>query len=254
MATPTIEELDTCKHHFVGNLSIKDYYNVSMYENEVIAFLKSYYKNHDNAVMVGGSGFYIDAVCKGISELPDPDVKLREQLKVTFKKEGLEPLKVQLKKLDPEYYSVVDLRNPNRIIRALEVCLTTGQTFTSQRNTQPKVRDFNILKIGLRMPRKELFIRIENRVDEMITQGLVEEVKELKQFKSLNSLNTVGYKEIFNYLDGEWTLDLAVEKIKTNTRRYAKRQLTWFKKDEAIHWFHPDNLEEIVEFITATIQ
>lgn len=200
-------------------------------------------------MMTGGSGLYINAVCNGISDLPDPDEKLRQQLKETYKTEGLKPLKERLQKLDPDYYRVVDLRNPNRIIRALEVCITTGRTFSSQRITTPKTRDFEILKIGLRRPRKELFARIESRVEEMISQGLVEEVKGLTRYRNLNSLNTVGYKEIFKYLDDEWTLEKAIEKIKTSTRRYAKRQLTWFKKDEDIHWFHPDDLEKIVTFI-----
>ena len=249
VAKPTTDELNAIKHHFIGNLSLSDYYNVSRFENEVISFLKGYFQAHSFAVMVGGSGLYINAVCSGIDDLPDPDKKLREELKVAFEKEGIEPLTKQLKKLDPEYYKIVDLDNPNRVMRALEVIIMTGKTYTSLRTNLSKKRDFEIIKIGLNRPRPELFNIIENRVDKMIQLGLVDEVKGLLKFKNLNSLNTVGYKEIFKYLDGEWTLDLAIEKIKTNTRRYAKRQLTWFKKDGTINRFHPDEKDEIVEFI-----
>ncbi|MEZ5196644.1 MAG: tRNA (adenosine(37)-N6)-dimethylallyltransferase MiaA [Bacteroidales bacterium] len=213
------------------------------------AIINGYFKNHQVAVMTGGSGMYIDAVCKGISELPDPDEKLRKQLKDTLENYGIKPLKEQLRKLDPEYYEVVDLKNPNRIMRALEVCMTTGQTFTSLRDNPTKERDFKILKMGLRRPRKELFDRIENRVDEMIKLGLIEEVKGLLEFRNLNSLNTVGYKEIFKYLDNECSLNLAIEKMKTNTCRYAKRQITWFNRDHDIHWFHPEEIENILRLI-----
>ena len=249
VAKPTADELSAVKHHFIGNLSLSDYYNVSRFENEVISFLKSYFQAHNFAVMVGGSGLYINAVCSGIDDLPDPDKKLREELKVAFEKEGIEPLTKQLKKLDPEYYKTVDLENPNRVMRALEVIIMTGQTYTSLRTNKSKKRDFEIIKIGLNRPRPELFNIIENRIDKMIQLGLVDEVKGLLKFNNLNSLNTVGYKEIFEFLDGEYSLNEAIEKIKTNTRRYAKRQLTWFKKDGTINWFHPDDQEEIVKFI-----
>ncbi len=247
VAAPSSEELNTVEHHFIGHLSIADYYNVSRYEQDVLQFLKSYFELHQHAILVGGSGLYIDAVCKGIDKLPDPDEDLRKQLKDTFIKEGLVPLRLQLEELDPEYYQIVDLNNPNRILRAIEVCISTGQTYTSLRQNSAKSRDFEIVKIGLDRPREELFQIIEARVDKMIELGLVEEVKSLDQFKELNALNTVGYKEIFNYLDGEWSLDKAIEKIKTHTRRYAKRQLTWFRKDEDIKWFHPHDMDEIIE-------
>jgi len=249
VAAPTDEELKVVKHHFVGHFSINEYYNVSKFENDVLEFLDGYFQNKRYAVMASGSGLYIDAVCKGIDELPDPDDNLRRQLKKTLKNNGLEPLLKQLKQLDPEYYDIVDLNNPNRIMRALEVCLKTGKTYTSLRNNKPKKRDFEIIKIGLNRPRKELFEIIENRVDKMIEQGLLDEVKGLLKYKNLNALNTVGYKEIFDYFDGNCILDQAIEKIKTNTRRYAKRQLTWFKKDNSIHWFHPEENEKIVEFV-----
>ncbi len=251
VAAPFVEELKAVKHHFVGHLSIAEYYNVSRFEQDVLEFLNDYFKNHKYAVMVGGSGLYIDAVCEGIDELPDPDEKLRGKLKKDLENHGIEYLRKKLKKLDPEYYDKVDLNNPNRILRALEVCLMTGKTYSSLRNNQPKKRNFSIVKIGLNRSREELFTIIEDRVDKMIESGLVEEVKGLEEYKNLNSLNTVGYKEIFKYLDGEWSLEKAIEKIKTHTRRYAKRQLTWFKKDETVHWFHPDDLEEIVDFINV---
>lgn len=249
VAAPSLDELNAAKHHFIGHLSINDYYNVSRYELDVLQFLNVYFKQHQYAILVGGSGLYIDAVCKGIDELPDPDEDLRKQLKNTFLKEGLEPLKGQLKELDPDYFQMVDLNNPNRILRALEVCLSTGKTYTSLRQNSAKSRSFEIIKIGLDRPRQELFEIIENRVDKMIKMGLVDEVNSLEKFKELNALNTVGYKEIFSYLDGEWTLEKAIEKIKTHSRRYAKRQLTWFKKDQEITWFHPDEMDKIIKHI-----
>lgn len=204
-------------------------------------------------MLVGGSGLYIDAVCKGIDELPDPDDKLRELLKSRLKNEGLESLRNELYKLDPEYYQIVDINNPNRIIRALEVCLMTGKTYTQFRLKSSKTRPFKILKLGLNRPRKELYDQIERRVDGMIASGLIDEVKSLDNHRHLNALNTVGYKEIFSYLNGTISLDEAVEKIKTNTRRYAKRQLTWFKRDPSISWFHPEEVEKIKEHLKANI-
>lgn len=249
VAAPSASELDAAKHHFVGHLSITDYYNVSRYEQDVLQFLESYFKTHPFAILVGGSGLYIDGICSGIDELPDPDERLRKGLKDTYLKNGLEPLKKQLQDLDPEYYEIVDLNNPNRILRALEVCFATGKTYTSLRQNEPKERNFDIIKIGLDRPREELFQIIEQRVDHMIKMGLVNEVRSLETYKHLNALNTVGYKEIFNYFDGEWTLDKAIEKIKTHTRRYAKRQLTWFRKDENIVWFHPGEMDKILQHI-----
>ncbi|MCD4731347.1 MAG: tRNA (adenosine(37)-N6)-dimethylallyltransferase MiaA [Bacteroidales bacterium] len=249
VATPSIKELEAVKHHFVGHLSIAEYYNVSRYEQDVLRLLETYFKEHQYGILVGGSGLYIDAVCKGIDELPDPDNYLRERLKDTYNKKGLEHLKNQLQELDPEYYKIVDLNNPNRILRALEVCIATGKTYTSLRQNEAKPREFEIIKIGLDRPREELFNIIEQRVDRMIEMGLVDEVQSLQHYKNLNALNTVGYKEIFNYLDGIWTLDLTIEKIKTHTRRYAKRQLTWFKKDQDITWFHPDEMDKIIKHI-----
>lgn len=251
MATPSDLELNAVPHHFIGHLSVSHYYNVSGYENDVLDFLKDYYLTKNNCLLVGGSGLYIDAVCKGIDDLPDPDESLREMLKDRLKNEGLESLKTDLKKLDPEYYQIVDNQNPNRILRALEICLTTGKTFTQLRLNAHKPRPFNILKLGLNRPRHELYEQIGRRVDEMIASGLVEEVKSLVYHRHHNALNTVGYKEIFSYLDGSLSLDEAVDKIKTNTRRYAKRQLTWFKRDPAITWFHPDEVDKMLEYIES---
>ena len=251
VAAPSVEELKAVKHHFIGHLSMTEYYNVSRFEHDVLEILYDYFKNHKYAILVGGSGLYIDAVCNGIDELPDPDEKLRGKLKKDLENHGIEYLKEKLKKLDPEYYEKVDLNNPNRILRALEVCLMTGKTYSSLRNNQPKNRDFSIVKIGLNRPREELFTIIEDRVDKMIESGLVNEVEGLKEYRDLNSLNTVGYKEIFKYLYGEWSLEKAIEKIKTNTRRYAKRQLTWFKKDEEIKWFHPGEKDQIISYIES---
>jgi tRNA dimethylallyltransferase len=250
VAAPTTEELNKVKHHFVGQLSISDYYNVSKFENEVIDFLGDYFKTHQYAVMTGGSGLYIDAVCKGIDELPDADEVLRNELKDRLEKEGLPSLIAQLKELDPEYHKVVDLNNPNRITRALEVCIATGKPYSQLRNNKPIERDFEIIKIGLNRPREELFENIGLRVDKMVVEGLLDEVKSLKKYQHLNALNTVGYKEIFQYFEGNYSLQQAIEKIKTNTRRYAKRQLTWFKRDKDIHWFHPEDLQEVKNFLS----
>jgi tRNA dimethylallyltransferase len=251
VASPSLNELDAIKHHFVGHLSVTENYNVSKFETEVIDFLSNYFQTHKYALMVGGSGLYIDAVCKGIDVLPDPDVNLREQLKMTIETEGLEFLTKKLKELDPDYYRAVDLNNPNRIMRALEVCISTGVPYSSLRHSQRKKRDFKIIKIGLDWPRSELFERIEKRVDQMILDGLVEEVKSFDQFRNLNSLNTVGYKEIFQYFDDKCSLEKAIEKIKTNTRRYAKRQLTWFRKDKSISWIHPGELDQMLDLIKS---
>lgn len=251
VAAPSDAELSVAKHHFIGHLSIEDYYNVSKYEHDVLLFLDTYFKEKQYCILVGGSGLYIDAVCKGIDELPDTDEDTRKRLKDIIRNEGIEPLKQQLEKLDPEYFQIVDLNNPNRILRALEVCLSTGKTFTSLRQNAVKSRDFEIIKIGLDRPREELFEIIETRVDQMIELGLVDEVKGLDKFKELNALNTVGYKEIFNYLGGEWSLEKAIEKIKTHTRRYAKRQLTWFRKDKDFAWFHPDEMDKITDHINT---
>ena len=253
-AAPTPMELTAAKHHFISNLSIKDYYNVSRYEKEVLQLLKNLFKNYPVVIMTGGSGLYIDAVCKGIDELPDPDENLRKTIKGWHAKHGIEFLQAKLKEVDPEYYEIVDRANPKRIMRALEVCTTTGQTFTSLRKNQSKPRDFNIIKIGLNRPREELFENIGHRTNKMILDGLVEEVKGLVEYRGRNALNTVGYKEIFDFLGGKITLEQAVANIKTNSRRYAKRQLTWFRRDKEITWFMPEDIDQIILFIESKIQ
>jgi len=248
-ALPEPDELNGVRHHFLANLSIHDDFNVHAYERMAIEKLNEIYSNHDIALMVGGSGLYIDAVVHGIDELPDADLKIREQLKKEYSEKGLEPLRKKLESLDPEYYSVVDLNNPNRIMRALEVCLVTGKTFSSLRKNETKQRDFSIIKIGLNLPREELFQRIHSRIDHMIEKGLLDEVKKLYSFRELNALKTVGYSELYKHIDGKVELEDAIEKIKTNTRRYAKRQLTWFKRDKSIKWFSPDEIEEMIRYV-----
>ena len=250
-AYPDPEELAAAKHHFVGNLSIGDTYNVARYEEEVLALLDTLYEKQDVAILSGGSGLYIDAVCKGIDDLPDHDPKLRQSLKEEMKRIGLGAFAEKLKLLDPEYYEVVDLNNPNRLLRAVEVCLQTGSTYTALRKNTNKPRPFRMIKVGLNTERDILFDRIAERVDRMMEKGLLEEVKKLLPYRDHNALNTVGYKELIAHLDGAVSLELAVEKIKTNTRRYAKRQLTWFKRDEEIRWFEPTDLSGVIEWISS---
>lgn len=251
-AKPDHNQLSKINHHFIGQLSISDYYNVSMFENEVLSLLKSLFIKYDAVFLVGGSGLYIDAVCKGIDDFPDPAPELRSYLKDILTHEGIGKLQEMLQHLDPEYFVTVDINNPNRLLRALEVCHTTGQKFSEQRLNSQKNRDFNIIKIGLNLPRPELFSRIGLRVDQMIVSGLIKEVESLMSYRQLNALNTVGYKEIFEFLDAKITLQQAVENIKTNTRRYAKRQLTWFKRTDEYKWFEPSGINEITNYLTMT--
>lgn len=249
-AKPDKQQLSEVKHHFIGHLSIHDYYNVSRFENDALKLIQSFFKNHNLVFMVGGSGLYIDAVCNGIDDFPDPEPEYRNYLKVIYRDEGIAKLQEMISALDPEYFASVDINNPNRLIRALEVCHSTGKKFSVQRLNSPGKRDFQIIKIGLNMPRPELFSRIELRVDQMFEQGLVEEVQSLLPFRHLNALNTVGYKEIFEYLDLEITLEQAIINIKTSTRRYAKRQLTWFNRTDEYNWFEPSQLNEITNYLS----
>ncbi len=244
-AAPTVDELVRVPHHFVGNLSIHDYYSCGKFEIEALQTLEKLFQTHDSVVMTGGSMLYIDAVCKGIDEVPNIDENLRASLWNRFQNEGLDTLCEELRRLDPEYAQIVDLKNGKRIIHALEICLQTGKTYTEIRKNEKKVRPFDIEKIGIFRPREELNERINGRVDNMMDQGLLEEVKNLYPYKSLNSLNTVGYRELFDYMDGIYTLEEAVEKIKTNTRRYAKKQMTWFKKDDEVTWIDPTTFQPI---------
>lgn len=252
-AAPDMNQLTECKHHFIGHLGIKENYNVSRFEKDVIELLKLKYKSRDIMVMVGGSGLYINAVCDGIDELPDPDEKIRQGLNDLYADKGLAALNTKLEDLDPEYYTIVDKKNPKRLIRAIEVCLQTGKTYTELRKNNSINRDFRIIKIGLELPRSVLNERIHQRTDEMIKQGWLEEAEGVFLFRELNALNTVGFKELFAYLDGSWKLDKAIEKIKTNTRRFAKRQMTWFRKNTGISWFSPDNKTAIFDFLNQEI-
>lgn len=250
-AAPTEEYLKRVKHYFVGTLKLTDYYSAAQYESEVISLLEELFKSNDTILLTGGSMMYIDAICKGIDDIPTVDNETRQMMMEKYEKEGLERLCAELKLLDPEYYSIVDLKNPKRVIHALEICYMTGKTYTSFRTGNRKQRPFDIIKIGLCRDREELYDRINKRVDIMINDGLVDEVKSVYQYKNLNSLNTVGYKEIIQYLEGNCTLEFAIEKIKQNSRIYSRKQMTWFKRDNEIIWFHPDREDEIMEYIEA---
>lgn len=239
-AAPDALQLSRAKHHFVGQLALDERYDVSKYETEVLALLSDLFSENPVVVLTGGSGLYIQAVCEGLDNLPDSDPEIRAELRLKYEEEGIAVLRSMLQKLDPEYYAKVDLANPNRLLRALEVCLSTGKTFSSFRTDQKTERPFNILKIGLDLPRNELHQRINARVEQMMADGLETEARNYYSFRDLNALNTVGYKELFEYFDGNCTLSEAVEKIKTNTRRYARRQLTWFRRDKAMLWCRPD--------------
>ena len=246
-AAPTAEQQQLVKHFFVGTKSIDEYYNASMYEQEVLELLDA--ERSTFHVLSGGSMMYIDAVCNGIDDIPTVRDDIREEMKKRYRDEGLEALCEELRQLDPEHYAIVDRQNYRRVIHALEICHQTGKTYTSFRTQKKKKRPFRIVKIGLNREREELYQRINQRVDQMMQDGLLEEVKELVSKREKNALNTVGYKELFDYLDGRWSLDEAVERIKGNTRRYARKQLTWYKRDTAMSWFHPDHIEEILNYL-----
>ena len=246
-AAPTEEQLQQAKHYFVGTKSIHDYYNASMYEQEVMSLLsESPTQIH---LLSGGSMMYIDAVCNGIDDIPTVRDDIREEMKRRYQEEGLEALCADLERLDPEHYAIVDRQNYRRVIHALEICYQTGKTYTSFRTQAKKERPFRIVKIGLNCERDLLYNKINARVDEMMERGLLQEAESLYAFRQQNALNTVGYKELFDYMDGRWTLEEAVERIKGNTRRYARKQLTWFKRDEQVRWFRPDQKDEILKYI-----
>ncbi|MCR5160021.1 MAG: tRNA (adenosine(37)-N6)-dimethylallyltransferase MiaA [Prevotella sp.] len=251
-AAPTEEELQRVRHYFVGTLSLTDYYSASMYEQQVMRLLEELFLTSDYALLAGGSMMYIDAVCNGIDDIPTVDDETRATMKRRLAEEGLEALCEELQRLDPEHYSIVDRHNPRRVVHALEICHATGRTYTSFRTNTRRERPFRIKKIGLNMPRELLYKRINTRVDQMMADGLLDEARRLLPQRGLNALNTVGYKEMFSHLDGTWTLDEAVERMKGNTRRYARKQLTWFKKDTQIKWFTPDDKEHIIRYIQDT--
>ena len=248
-AAPTIKQQERTKHYFVGTHKLTDYYSASLYEQDVIQLLDKLFEDSDIAILTGGSMMYIDAVCNGIDDIPTVDENTRETMKRRLTTEGLPALVEELKQLDPEHWNIVDRNNPRRVVHALEICHMTGKTYTSFRKNEKKKRPFNIIKIGLTLPREMLYNRINARVIDMINNGFVEEARKVYPLRGLNSLNTVGYKELFDYFDGNISLDDAIFKIQSNTRRYARKQLTWYKKDENMKWFEPNNVEEILKYI-----
>ena len=248
-AAPTEEQLRQVRHYFVGTLGLTDYYSASMYEEQVMQLLNELFQTSDYALMAGGSMMYIDAVCNGIDDIPTVDDDTRAKLKKRLSDEGLEALCEELHQLDPEHYEVVDKKNPRRVIHALEICHMTGKTYTSFRTNIRKNRPFRIVKIGLTRERETIYDRINKRVDLMMQAGLLDEARRLYHLRHLNALNTVGYKEMFTHIDGTWTLDEAVERLKGNTRRYARKQLTWFKHDSQMTWFSPHDKQLILNHI-----
>ena len=248
-AAPTKEQQERVKHYFVGTLHLSDYYSAAKYEEDVLQLLNQLFNQQQMALLSGGSMMYIDAVCQGIDDIPTVDEATRRLLKRKLETEGLDALVAELKVKDPEHYKIVDLHNPRRVIHALEICHMTGNTYTSYRKNTKKIRPFNIVKIGLNRPREEMYERINNRVLEMMNQGLIEEAKAVYPQKGLNALNTVGYKELFANFDGDISLDDAILKIQSNTRQYMRKQVTWFKRDNQIKWFSPTNIEEIINYI-----
>lgn len=250
-ARPDEAELAQARFYFVDNLSITDYYSAARYEQDALRLLAELFRTSDYVILSGGSMMYVDAVVKGIDDIPTVPDDIRAEMKQRLESEGLEALGDELKRLDPEYHAIVDLKNPRRVLHALEICHSTGRTYTSFRVRACKPRPFNIIKIGLNIPRPRLFERINGRVDKMIAEGLVDEARELYPQRGLTALNTVGYNEMFKYFDGEMTLPVAIERMKKNTRVYAKKQLTWYKRDEEMTWFGPDDFDSIVEYIKS---
>jgi tRNA dimethylallyltransferase len=248
-AKPSVEELNAATHHFIDSHSIHSLFSTGDFEKQALNVLDQIFIKHDIAIMVGGSGLYLDAVTKGLDELPDTDMDIRLYLNTLFENEGLEPIKLKLEEVDPEYYARIDQANPQRMIRGLEFFMSTGKKVSSFLTNSKKVRSFDIIKIGLNMDRSLLYNRINNRVDTMMQGGLLEEVKSLQPYQSVNALKTVGYTELFDYLSGSISMDQAVDKIKQNTRRFAKRQLTWFRRDQEIQWFEPGQALEVINYI-----
>ncbi len=252
-AAPTEEHLWQVPHHFVGSHSIQQQYNAGKFELDVLDFLGNYFQKHPFALMVGGSMLYIDAVCNGIDDLPTITPEVRAEIHSLYEEEGLDGIRMRLKLLDPVYYNQVDLMNAQRILHALEVCATCGKPYSSMRTNTVKQRPFDIVKIGLNRPREELYERINARVDEMMAEGLEEEARRLYAYRNLNALQTVGYKELFAYFEGVWTKEFAVDMIRQDSRRYAKKQLSWFHRDKTTHWFHPDDENALLQFVSETI-
>ena len=249
-AAPTREEQERVKHYFVGTHRLTDYYSAAQYEIDVLRLAEELFATHEALLLTGGSMMYIDAVCKGIDDIPTVDDITRRTLLQRYEQEGLEPLVNELRLLDPEYYRIVDLKNPKRVIHALEICYMTGRTYTSFRTQTTKERPFRIIKIGLRREREELYDRINRRVDQMVVDGLVDEARRVYPWRHLNSLNPVGYKELFAHFDGDCTLEFAIEKIKQNSRIYSRKQMTWYRRDDSIRWFHPDEQADILRYLS----
>jgi tRNA dimethylallyltransferase len=244
-AKPNTEELAAAKHYFIDSHSITETFSVGDFEKEGLALLDELFKDHDTVILAGGSGLYIKALCEGFDDIPQADVEIREQLNAEYAEKGVTALQNELKLVDPVYYNEVDLNNPQRVIRALEVYRSTGKAFSSYRKASLNKRPFNILKIGIDLPREVLYNRINKRVDNMMAQGLLEEVRQLIPHREVNALNTVGYKELFDYFDGTTDILSAIALIKQNTRHFAKRQMTWFRKDKTIHWLQPDDIQPV---------
>jgi tRNA dimethylallyltransferase len=253
-AVPNNDQLNTVKHHFVRSISVEEYYSSSIFEREVLNLLPSLFSINNIALMSGGSGMYIDAVCDGTDDIPDVEPAVREKYISLYKAEGINGLRIALRLLDPEHYSKVDLKNHKRIIRALEICETAGRPYSSFLTKQKRERDFKVIKIGLRRTRNDLYQRINSRVDDMIKMGLEDEVRQLIRYRHHNALNSVGYKEFFIFFDGTISRDKAIELIKRNSRRYAKRQMTWWAKDKDIRWFQADQIRDIFQFIENEIK
>lgn len=252
-AAPTLTQLSRVTHYMVGTLSLTDYYSASSFEEDVLNLLKNLHQKYPTVVMTGGSMMYIDAVCKGIDDIPTVTPEIRNTIYTQFEKEGLAPILAELQEKDPIHYNEVDKKNFKRVIHAVEICRMTGKPYSSFRTNTKKERSFKIVKIGLLRNREELCERINQRVDMMMAEGLLEEARKVYPYKHLNSLNTVGYKELFNYFDGEWSLDFAIEKIKRNSRVYARKQMTWFKRDTEITWFHPNDETAILTHIEKSL-
>lgn len=254
-AAPTEAERQRVPHHFVGMLALDDYYSAAQYESDVLQLLNDeVFPQKDVAILSGGSMMYIDAVCKGIDDIPTIDAETREMMRERYEREGLEPLAEELRLLDPDYYAECDIRNPKRVVHALEICYMTGRTYTSFRVRRKAHRPFRIIKVGLQREREELYDRINRRVDSMMQDGWLDEARRVLPFRHCNSLNTVGYKELFKYLDGEWELDFALEKIRRNTRVYSRKQMTWFRRDEEVRWFHPEDANGILDYLQAVLK
>lgn len=252
-AAPTAQQMQRVRHYFVGSHHIGDYYSASEYEQDVLKVIDSHSTSHPIALLTGGSMMYIDAVCNGIDDIPTIHEDIREEMKQRLEAEGLDSLLDELSQLDPEHYAIVDKKNPRRILHALEICYQTGKTYTSFRTGEKRQRPFNIIKIGLNREREELFERINQRVLLMMEQGLEQEARSVLPYREHNSLNTVGYKEMFQYFDGAIPYEEAVRQIQSNSRRYAKKQLTWYKRDAEMLWFHPENIIKIIEYIDSRL-